>query len=66
VRHSRLVSVHGARRYLRSDNGLEFLSRAVLRWLTDAKSRNQTAHVEPGKADLGVVRNLPLEGLTSR
>src|SRR5579862_2872644 len=31
-----LVSVHGAPRYLRSDNGPEFVSRAVLRWLTKA------------------------------
>lgn len=30
---SRLVSEHGAPRYLRSDNGPEFVSRAVLRWL---------------------------------
>ena len=33
---SRLVSVHGAPRYLRSDNGPEFVSRAVLRWLAQA------------------------------
>lgn len=30
---SRLVSLHGAPRYLRSDNGPEFVSRTVLRWL---------------------------------
>jgi len=33
---SRLVSLHGAPRYLRSDNGPEFVSRAVLRWLHGA------------------------------
>jgi len=27
-----LISVHGAPRYLRSDNGPEFVSRAILRW----------------------------------
>ena len=31
---SRLASVRGAPRYLRSDNGPEFVSRAVLRWMT--------------------------------
>src|SRR5712671_2695966 len=30
---TRLVSVHGAPQYLRSDNGPEFVARAVLRWL---------------------------------
>jgi transposase InsO family protein len=29
---SQLVSVHGAPRYLRSDNGPEFVSRAILKW----------------------------------
>src|SRR5690606_23464069 len=33
---SKLVSTHGAPRYLRSDNGPEFVSRAVLRWLAEA------------------------------
>ena len=33
---SRLVSVHGAPRHLRSDNGPEFVSRALLRWTKDA------------------------------
>ncbi len=44
---SKLVSVHGAPRYLRSDNGPEFVSRAVLRWLTEA--RIDTACIDPGK-----------------
>ena len=44
---SKLVSVHGAPRYLRSDNGPEFVSRAVLRWLTEAKI--DTACIDPGK-----------------
>jgi len=43
---TQLVSVHGAPRYLRSDNGPECVSRAILRWL-------QTAAIEtafdPGK-----------------
>ena len=44
---SKLVSVHGAPRYLRSDNGPEFVSRAVLRWLHSANI--DTAAIDPGK-----------------
>ena len=44
---SRLVSLHGAPRYLRSDNGPEFVSRAVLRWLHGANI--DTAAIDPGK-----------------
>lgn len=44
---ARLISIHGARRYLRSDNGTEFVSRAVLQWLTD--QRINTAFIDPGK-----------------
>lgn len=44
---SRLISVHGAPKYLRSDNGPEFVSRAVLRWLTGSKI--DTAFIDPGK-----------------
>jgi putative transposase len=44
---SRLVSVHGAPRYLRSDNGPEFVSRAILKWLTE--SNIDTAFIDPGK-----------------
>jgi putative transposase len=39
--------VHGAPQYLRSDNGPEFVSRAVLRWLTQAKI--DIACIDPGK-----------------
>jgi putative transposase len=44
---SRLVSLHGAPKYLRSDNGPEFISAAVLRWL--AAANIDTAHIAPGK-----------------
>jgi putative transposase len=44
---SKLVSVHGAPAYLRSDNGSEFVSRAVLRWLR--QSNINTACIDPGK-----------------
>lgn len=44
---SRLISVHGNPRHVRSDNGPEFVSRAVLKWLTQANIH--TAHIEPGK-----------------
>ena len=44
---ARLISVHGAPRYLRSDNGSEFLSRKILTWL--AAEKIETALIEPGK-----------------
>ena len=44
---SQLVSAHGAPKHLRSDNGPEFVSRAVLRWLTEAQIA--TAFIDPGK-----------------
>lgn len=44
---SQLVSVHGAPRYLRSDNGPEFVSRALLRWASEAGI--DTALIDPGK-----------------
>ena len=44
---ARLISVHGAPRHLRSDNGPEFVSRAILEWLDH--ERIETALIEPGK-----------------
>jgi putative transposase len=44
---SRLVSIHGSPKHLRSDNGPEFVSRAVLKWLTQANI--DTAPTDPGK-----------------
>jgi putative transposase len=44
---AQLVSVHGAPRYLRSDNGPEFVATAILRWLQAA--RIETAFIDPGK-----------------
>ncbi len=44
---SKLVSVHGAPKHLRSDNGPEFVSRSILKWLTQANI--DTAHIDPGK-----------------
>lgn len=44
---SQLISTHGAPKYLRSDNGPEFVSRAVLRWLAEANI--ETALIDPGK-----------------
>lgn len=44
---AKLVSVHGAPRVLRSDNGPEFVSSAVLRWLVG--ERIGCAHIDPGK-----------------
>jgi putative transposase len=44
---AKLVSVRGAPRHLRSDNGPEFVSRAILRWL--AGTGIETALIDPGK-----------------
>lgn len=44
---SKLVSVRGAPRHIRSDNGPEFVSRAILRWLRDEQV--ETALIDPGK-----------------
>jgi putative transposase len=44
---TRLVTQHGAPRYLRSDNGPEFVSKAVLKWLV--QSNIDTALIDPGK-----------------
>ena len=44
---TQLVSRHGAPRYLRSDNGPEFVARAILRWLQAAQI--ETAFIDPGK-----------------
>ncbi len=44
---SKLVSVRGVPKFLRSDNGPEFVSRAVLQWLNDAGI--DTAPIDPGK-----------------
>jgi putative transposase len=44
---SRLVSVHGAPGHLRCDNGPEFVSSAILRWLGQAGI--ETAFIDPGK-----------------
>jgi len=44
---AQLVSVHGAPRYLRSDNGPEFVACAILRWSQAAQI--ETALIDPGK-----------------
>jgi putative transposase len=44
---AQLVSVHGAPRHLRSDNGPEFVAGAILRWLQTAQI--ETALIDPGK-----------------
>ena len=44
---SRLVSERGAPKFLRSDNGPEFVSRALLSWIT--AQGIDTALIEPGK-----------------
>jgi putative transposase len=44
---SRLITIHGAPRYLRSDNGPEFVSLALLQWAKD--ERLESVLSEPGK-----------------
>ncbi len=44
---AQLISLHGAPRYLRSDNGPEFVSRAILQWLL--AQGIDTALIDPGK-----------------
>jgi putative transposase len=44
---AQLVSVHGAPRHLRSDNGPEFVSSAVLKWL--ANEGIDSVHIAFGK-----------------
>jgi putative transposase len=44
---TRLMSAHGTPAYLRSDSGPEFVSHAILHWLTEA--RIETAIIDPGK-----------------
>jgi putative transposase len=44
---AKLVSHHGARKHLRSDNGPEFVSKAVFTWLL--KCNIDTALSDPGK-----------------
>ena len=44
---AQLVNIHGAPRHLRSDNGPEFVARAILRWLHTAQI--ETALIDPGK-----------------
>lgn len=44
---SKLISVRGAPRYLRSDNGPEFVSRALLEWV--AEQGMECALIDPGK-----------------
>lgn len=44
---SRLVSLHGAPMFLRSDHGPEFVSQAILTWLGEAGIK--TARIDPGK-----------------
>jgi putative transposase len=44
---ARLVSTHGAPRYLRSDNGPEFVANAVLKWVTE--NGIETVHITPGE-----------------
>jgi putative transposase len=44
---SKLIRVRGVPKHLRSDNGPEFVSRAVLLWLREAGI--ETARIDPGK-----------------
>jgi putative transposase len=42
---SRHISVHGAPRYIRSDNGPEFVSTALMKWALEQRARKQSHDV---------------------
>jgi putative transposase len=44
---AQLITLHGPPQHLRSDNGPEFISIAILRWLTEAQIHS--ALIDPGK-----------------
>jgi len=44
---SKLISIHGAPRYVRSDNGPEFVSTALLKWVVSEQI--ESALIDPGK-----------------
>jgi transposase InsO family protein len=44
---TRLVSLHGAPQYLRSDNGPQFVALALLRWIQEAGL--DPTFIDPGK-----------------
>lgn len=44
---SKLISIHGAPRYVRSDNGPEFVSTALLKWIVSEQI--ESALIDPGK-----------------
>ena len=44
---SKLISIHGAPRYVRSDNGPEFVSTALLKWVVSEQIAS--ALIDPGK-----------------
>jgi putative transposase len=44
---ARLITVHGPPRYIRSDNGPEFVAQALMDWLKEIGV--ETAHIAPGK-----------------
>ena len=48
---TQLVSVHGTPRYLRSDNGPEFVARAILRWLTGGADRDRADRARQAVAE---------------
>ena len=48
---SRLVSERGAPAFLRSDNGPEFVSRALLRWITQARHRHRVDRARQALAE---------------
>ena len=44
---AKLITAHGAPKYLRSNDGPEFVSRAILKWLSEENI--ETALIEPDK-----------------
>ncbi len=70
---TRLISVHGAPMFLRSDNGPEFISNRILVWLTEVKidtrpDRSRQALAERRRRELQrqVPRRVPEHGVVSQ
>ncbi len=70
---SKLVSVHGSPQHLRSDNGPEFVSRAVLKWLAAGQHRYRAYRSRKAMAERHqrifqrqVPRRMPSDGVVQK
>jgi putative transposase len=61
---ARLISVHGAPRHLRSDNGPEFVSSAIIRWLHESTSTPRPS-IQASRGRMAPTRALTTSSATS-